>query len=105
MHYRLGIHCLRNSPAEKNLDILVDVKQNMNQQCILILKKANHALEFLRVSVASGFEKIFLYLELVKTRIDCCVQVQLSASRTILNSWRRSERYYYLGYTCPMSRG
>lgn len=56
MRYRLGTDCLRKSPAKKDLDILVDTKLNMSQQCILILKKVNHTLEFLRVNVASRFE-------------------------------------------------
>lgn len=39
----------------KELDILVGVKLIMSQQGILILKKANHALELLKVSVVSAF--------------------------------------------------
>ena len=53
MHqYRLGDDLLERSSVEKNLEILVDNKLAMSQQCALVAKKANGILTCIIKSVA-----------------------------------------------------
>lgn len=80
MHYRSGTDWLRNSPAEKDLDILVDANLNVNHWCILILKNANtHESSLSWVWLVDLKEVTLLYLTPLKTHMDYCVQVWLSA--------------------------
>ena len=54
MHqYSLGDDLLKRSLVEKDLDILVDNRLAMSQQCVLMTKKVNGILGFIEKSVAS----------------------------------------------------
>ncbi|CAM5094510.1 unnamed protein product [Eretmochelys imbricata] len=54
MHcYRLGTNWLSGSSAEKDLEITVDKKLDMIQQCALVAKKANGILGCISRSIAS----------------------------------------------------
>ena len=45
MHqYRLGADLLERSSVKKDLDVLVENKLAMSQQCVLVAKKANSIL-------------------------------------------------------------
>ena len=42
--YRLDREWIKNSPAKKDLGVVVDEKLNMTQQCELTAQKADHIL-------------------------------------------------------------
>ncbi|KFV96037.1 hypothetical protein N327_05625, partial [Fulmarus glacialis] len=75
--YRLGDEGIESSPAEKDLGVLVNKKQDMSQQCVLTAKKANHTLGCIKRSVASRSREVILPLcsALVRPHLQYCVQL------------------------------
>jgi len=61
MHqYRLGAALLESSSVERDLEVLVDDKLTMSQQCALVAKKANGILGCIQRSVASRLREVLL---------------------------------------------
>jgi len=60
--YRLGVYLLDSSSVERDLDVLVDDKLTMSQQCALAAKKASGILGCIKKGVASRLREVLLLL-------------------------------------------
>ena len=77
MHqYRLGDDLLKRSSAERDLQVPVDNRLAMSQQCVLVAKKANWILGCIKKSVASRWREVILplYSALVKSHLEYSAQ-------------------------------
>ena len=75
--YKLGDIKIENSPAKKDLGILVDCKLDVNWQCALATLKASCILGCIKRIVVSRVREAILpfYSVLVRPHMEYCIQM------------------------------
>ena len=69
IQYKLEDERIEHSPDKKDLEVLVDGKLDMSQQCALTVQKVNHILDCDKRNVASRSREVILPLYSVFVRL------------------------------------
>ena len=74
--YRLGREWPGSSPEEKALEVSIDERFNISQQCALAAQKTNHILGCIKTSVTSRSREVILplYCALMRLHPELCIQ-------------------------------
>jgi len=74
---RLGDEGIESSPAEKDLEVLVDEKLEVSQKYVLTTQKASRILGYIKTSLASRLRQVILplYSALLRPHLESCVQL------------------------------
>jgi len=77
MSFKLGGEHTESSPAEKDLDVLVDEKLDISQKYLFAYLKASSLLSCINRGVASRWREVIVSLcsALVRPHLECCIQV------------------------------
>jgi len=96
--YRLGDDLLVRSFAETDLEVMVDKRLAISQQCALVAKKANGILQCIKQSMVSRSRDVILPLNtaLVRPHLESCIQfwdLWYKKDRDLLEriQWRATE--------------
>ena len=92
--YRLGRQWIENSPAKKDLWMLVDEKLNTTRQCVLTAQKANRILGYIPSSVGSRSREgiLPLWSTLVRPHLESCVQLWSPQHRKDMDLLEQGQR-------------
>jgi len=91
---RLGDEGMESSPAEKELEVLVDEKLDRSRPCVVAAQKVSCALGCISSSVGSRLREGILPLcsTLVRPHLESCVQLWSPQHRTDMDLLEQGQR-------------